>query len=51
MLINKITGETYKDRKEAKQKIGHYRYNQLVKNKMISFHNEITVYEAEDIIY
>lgn len=50
MLINKITGETYKDRREAKTILGHYTYNQMVKDKTITFHNDITIYNDSDIV-
>lgn len=51
MLVNKLTGETYANRKEAKMKLGHPVYNKMVKEQTISFHSDITVYRADEIIY
>lgn len=51
MLINKITGEIFKDRKEAKDKLGHGQYNRLVRDKQITFHSEIDIYSKSDVIY
>ena len=41
MTINKITGETFKTRKEAKEYYGSAYYNKLVKDKIIYFTNYI----------
>lgn len=40
MIINKLTGDCFANRKEAKEKLGHSAYNRLVKDKMITFHSE-----------
>lgn len=32
MLVNKLTGEVFTDRKEAKKKMGHANFNRAVKN-------------------
>lgn len=37
------TGETFKDRKEAKNKLGNYNYNRLIKANKIKFINNKTV--------
>lgn len=43
MLINKQTKETYFNRKEAKEKLGHAKFNRLLKNGII-------IYKETDII-
>lgn len=48
MIINKITGEEYRTRKEAKEKLGHTLYNIMVKKKDLLF--TVNVYEPTDII-
>ena len=50
MLIFKPTGESFKDRKEAKEKLGHYTYNKAVREKTITFHNDIDIYNKSDVI-
>lgn len=41
--INRITKETYADRKEAKRKLGHANFNRLLKEGVI-------IYAPSDII-
>lgn len=50
MLIYKPTGESFKDRKEAKEKLGHYTYNKAVREKTITFHDDIDIYKKSDVI-
>lgn len=48
MIFNKITNETYANRKEAKEKLGHANFNRMLKNGEITF--IVTVANATDII-
>lgn len=50
MLIHKPTGKIFKDRKEAKDILGHYTYNKALRDKEITFHNDITIYNNSDIV-
>lgn len=48
MILNKITKETYPDRKEAKRVMGHANYNKAVKRGELEY--VISTHRASDII-
>ena len=48
MILNKITKETYPDRKEAKRVMGHANYNKAVKRDELEY--IISTHRASDII-
>ena len=48
MILNKITKETYTDRKEAKMVIGHANFNKAVKRGELEY--IISTHRASDII-
>ena len=48
MILNKITKETYPDRKEAKRVMGHANYNKAVKRGELEY--IISTHRASDII-
>lgn len=48
MILNKLTNETYPNRKEAKRVMGHTAYNKAVKQGDIEY--IITTHKASDII-
>ena len=41
MYINRLTKETYRNRKEAKIALGTSRFNRMFKEQMLSFVNDI----------
>ena len=41
MYINRLTKETYRNRKEAKIALGTSRFNRMLKEQMLSFVNDI----------
>lgn len=48
MILNKITKETYPDRKEAKRVMGHANYNKAVRRGELEY--IISTHRASDII-
>ena len=48
MIRNKITNETYPNRKEAKRVMGHAQYNKAVKRGEIEY--IISTHKASDIM-
>ncbi len=51
-IVNKLTGETFANRKEAKVKMGHANYNRAIKqgNILVWKEDEVTIHDACDII-
>lgn len=43
MIINLVTNETFRNRKEAKDKIGKFVYNRLLKEGKIIFTNNLNL--------
>ena len=49
MFMDRITGEIYNSRKEAKRAIGHAKFNRLLKIKQITyFKNPNTSFASND---
>lgn len=48
MYINKLTGETFNNRKEAKQKLGRYYYEKLLKDKTLYIINYVADHELQE---
>lgn len=49
MLINLETKETFKSRKEAKESLGHSKYNRLAKEGKILYVNDSTLASCGEI--
>lgn len=47
MYINKLTGETFNNRKEAKKKLGRYYYEKLLKDKTLYIINYVADHELQ----
>lgn len=47
MYINKLTGETFNNRKEAKQKLGRYYYEKLLKDKTLFITDYVADHELQ----
>lgn len=48
MYINKLTGETFNNRKEAKKKLGRYYYEKLLKDKTLYIINYVADHELQE---
>lgn len=48
ILINRITGEIYENRKQAKEILGHANFNRMLKNGEIYF--KVKLFNPTDII-
>lgn len=48
ILINRITGEIYENRKQAKEILGHTNFNRMLKNGEIYF--KVKLFNPTDII-
>lgn len=48
MYINKLTGEIFNNRKEAKQKLGRYYYEKLLKDKTLFITDYVAYHELQE---
>ena len=48
MYIDKLTGETFNNRKEAKQKLGRYYYEKLLKDKTLFITDYVADHELQE---
>ena len=48
MILNKLTNETYPNRKEAKKSMGHAAFNKALKCGNLEY--IITIYDTTDVI-